>query len=111
MRPQVVMQTGVGASNPIRLNYRQTDFRVSLFTEVTGTATYTIQICGDDPATFTSISDYNTNANWFNTTLTDLVNATDNQTGNIFFPVQSIRINVTAGAGSVELTALQGNAT
>lgn len=111
MRPQVVTQTGTGTSNPIRVNYRQNNFKIGLATEVTGTATYTVQHTLDDPANFSSISDYNTNGNWFDNDVADLVGATTNQDGNIFFPIQAMRLNVTAGTGSVELTVLQGNAT
>ena len=110
MRPQVVTQTGVGISDPIIVNYRQNNFKIGLATNVDGTATYTIQHTLDDPANFSSQTDYNTNGNWFNNDVADLVGATANQDGNIFFPIRAIRVNVTAGTGSVEFTVLQGNA-
>lgn len=111
MRPQVVTQTGVGQSDPIVVNYRQNNFKIGLATDVVAPATYTIQHTLDDPANFSSASDYNTNANWFDNDIADLVGATTNQDGNIFFPIRAIRVNQTVGAGSVELTVLQGNAT
>ena len=111
MRPQITSTSGVEISNPIIVNYRQNNFKIGLATDVVVPATYTIQHTLDDPADFSGITDYNTNANWFDNDLADLVGATTNQDGNIFFPIRAIRLNQTAGAGSVELTVLQGNAT
>ena len=110
MRPKVITQTGVGLSRPFVVNYRQNAFRISVSTNVTGTATYTIQHTFDDPNNFTDANDYNTNANWFDIDLTDMVGATTDQDGNYFFPVRAVRTNVTAGTGSVATTLIQGNA-
>lgn len=120
MRPQVVSATGNGASvvvsNPVVVNYRQNNFKVGLAAVVggTGTVSYTVQHTLDDPYSFSSTSDFNTNATWFDNDEPDLVNATGNQDGNIFFPVRAIRLSLsatTAATRTVTLTVLQGNAT
>ncbi len=110
MRPKVITQTGVGASAPFVVNYRQNSFKLSVATAVTGTATYTVQHTLDDPADYADATDYNTNANWLNIDLAELVDSTTNQDGNYFFPIRAVRTNVTAGSGSVATTFLNGNA-
>jgi hypothetical protein len=75
---------------------------VSVQGVVTGAATYTVQVTLDKveempPAAVT----------WFDVTVPALVGATANQIGAIPFPVAAIRVNQTAGAGSMKLTVLQ----
>lgn len=120
MRPQVVSATGNGSSvvvsDPIIVNYRQNNFKIGLaaVVEGTGIVSYTVQHTLDDPYTFDNATDYNTNATWFDNDIADLVAATGNQDGNIFFPVRAIRLSLsdtTVATRTVTLTVLQGNAT
>ena len=86
-----VVQSVVGASAAIDL-LGTTDVRVSYMVVVTGTVTYSIQhSLGDD--------EFIDN--------TDTINQTTNQDGNYVMPVQKIRVNVTAGTGSVKLHVRQ----
>lgn len=120
MRPQVVSVTGNGStvvlSNPIIVNYRQNNFKIGLAVSIEGTGiiSYTVQHTLDDPANFNSISDYNTNATWFDNDVADLVGASANQDGNIFFPIRAVRLSLsdtTVATRTATLTVLQGNAT
>jgi hypothetical protein len=116
MRPQVVSATGNGAStvlsDPIIVNYRQNNFKIGLAVNVTPPVTYTVQHTLDDPYSFSSTSDFNNNATWFSNDIADLVGATGNQDGNIFFPVRAVRLSLEAAStGTATLTVLQGNAT
>lgn len=121
MRPHVATQTGVGQSDPYIVNHRQNSFKMSISTQVTGTATYTIQHTLDNPWETTDTTNntpvyadaaaFNANAQWVDIDLTELVDATDAQDGNYFFPVRAVRINQTAGDGTVEATFIVGNAT
>lgn len=110
MRPATTSQTGVGTSDPVRLDYRQNSFKVGVACALNGTtATYTLQHTMDDPANFSSIADYNTNANWFDNSDPNLVGATVDRDSNYGFPIQSSRVEVTLGAGTVTVTYLQGS--
>lgn len=121
MRPKVITQTGTGTSTPVIVNWRQNQGKISINTEVTGTVTYTVQHTLDDPwakldtinntPVYSDAEAFNTDANWQDIDLADLVAATTGQDGNYFFPVRAIRLNVTAGSGTVQATILQGNVT
>lgn len=105
MRQVSVSKTGTGASDLIVLDYIQTPFNVSLSTKVTGSATYTIQHTFDD----IFASGYSAGSGtWYDSDDTNFVNATANQNSNYAFPVRATRVNITTGAGTVELTAIQG---
>lgn len=91
MNVQVVVQTGVGASKVI-VPLSANPFNVGFGAVVTGTVTYTIE------HTFDSV-------NWFDNET--VVGQIDNQDGNIILPVAGIRINITAGTGTVTLTTIQ----
>lgn len=105
MRPVTVTQTGVGNSPVIALDYNAKPFNVSLSTIVTGTVVYTIQHTFDD----IYAAGYNpASGNWFDHDNADLVNATANANDNYMAPVRGSRIHQTSGAGSVQLTAIQG---
>lgn len=106
MRPKTITQTGVGTTAWIPLNRMQTPFNVSLGAVISGTVTYTIQHTFDnvlDPTiaqgTITAFDNVNMTAQ------------TTNSTGNYAFPVAAVRLNITAGTGSVALTILQGATT
>jgi len=86
-------QTGVGASAAIYPSAGN-PFNVGMGCVVSGTVTYTIEHSFD--------SDSN---DWFSHS--DLVNKSSSTDGNYAFPVAAIRINVTAGTGTVTLAFLQ----
>ena len=104
MRPISLIQTGVGVSVPIPMDWRADPFSATLDALVSGAApTYTIQYTCDDirtpgwnPAT----------ANWESVAgMTAVANAPS--TANLVSPVTAVRINQTAGAGSTTLRVLQ----
>lgn len=83
----------------------QSPFNTSLWTKVTGTATYTIEHTPDD----VFASNFNpATATWYNHDDAIMVNATANQKSNLMFPARASRISQTAGSGSVQLTGIQG---
>ena len=93
--------TGVGTSTWIPVNSSQANFKVSLFTGVTGTATYTIQHTPDNvmDASVTPVA-YNHDI---------LAGLTSGNDGNYAYPVRAVRINLTSGTGTVTLKVLQGD--
>ena len=102
MRAIVLTTSGVATSPVAAANLNISPFSVGFGAVVTGTTTYSVQHTFDDvyapnfnPAT----------ANWFNHAT--VVAATANADGNYAFPVRGIRLNLTAGTGSVVLTLLQ----
>jgi hypothetical protein len=86
------------------LNWRQTDFQVSLGVAVTGTIDVTVQ------HTFDALhSEYSSSLTWF--PHASLGNVTANEDGNYAFPVTATRLminSVTAG-GTVTFLVIQGN--
>ena len=109
MRPVVETVTSATQSDPIRVNWRNTPFNLSIGVDLNpGVLTYTVEHTFDDPTDFSSASDYNTTATWRDTTGLTALTATNE--GNIAFPVQAVRLNVTAfTSGSAEITVIQGN--
>lgn len=99
MRQQVVSQTGVGSSAIIPMNLDSTPFNVGFGVVATGTVTYTIQHTFDNPWTTTSPV-------WFNHPTVAAVVST-NSDGNYAFPVAAVKVVVTAGAGTAQLTLIQ----
>lgn len=91
IRSKFVVQSVVGASEAIDVEDTN-DIRISYVVVVTGTVTYTVQhsIGGD------AFVDN-----------TDNQARTDNRDGNYVFPVQKIRVNVTAGTGTATLHVRQ----
>lgn len=98
MRPIKISQTGVGASVPAVVDREQQTFAVGFGAVVTGTATYTIEHTYDDPLQSTPVT-------WF--PHATVVAQTASKDGGYNLPVAAIRINITAGTGSVALTVLQ----
>ena len=111
MRPVVKTVSSVATSDPIRVNWRGglSQFALSIGVDLNpGALTYTVEHTFDDPSGFTSASDYNSNATRRATTGLTALTATDE--GNIAFPVQAVRLNVTAfTSGSAEITVMQSN--
>lgn len=102
MTPIVLSQTGVGATGVAAMDHYRPVFNVSIGAVVSGSATYTVQHTFDNvfAANFTPAT-----ATWFNHET--LVSQTTSQDGNYAFPVRGIRVNVTAGSGTVSTTIIQ----
>jgi archaellum component FlaF (FlaF/FlaG flagellin family) len=99
MRQQVVSQTGTGSSAIIPMNLDSTPFNVGFGVVATGTVTYTVQHTFDNPWTTASPT-------WFNHPTVASVVST-NADGNYAFPVAAIKVAVTSGAGTAQLTVIQ----
>lgn len=93
MKVTVEAKTGTGQTAVIRPRPAN-PFNVGFGVVVSGTVTYTVQ------HTFN-------NTDYFSHDATDLVDATANQDGNYAFPVAGIRVDVTAGTGTVTITTIQ----
>ena len=100
MRPQVISKTGTGTTAWIPVDYKQNPFNVGFGVVVNGAITYNIE------HTFDDIFDTSNTPVAF--THSTIVAQTTNKDGNYAFPIRAIRLNVTAGTGSVTLTVLQG---
>lgn len=98
--PSIVTQTGTGTSAWIPVDYTQNAFAIGFGCVVSGTVTYTVQ------HTFDNIQDSSITPTAFDHSTVSA--ETTNQDGNYAFPVRAIRLNVTAGTGSVTITILQG---
>lgn len=103
MRPAIVSVTGVNVSKVVPPDWNSSPFNVGIGCVVFGTATYTVEHTFDDvfdpafnPATATWIAN------------TGLTAQTTTKDGNYAFPVRGIRLNVTAGTGTVTMTVMQG---
>jgi hypothetical protein len=88
---QFVSQTGVGASEDIKIQDTN-DFRVAYAVAVVGTVTYTVQHTLDG-------------VTWFDNS--DTKNQTVPKDGNYVLPVAAVRVNVTAGTGTATLHVRQ----
>ena len=102
MRRKSITVTATGPSQWIPLDFRQAPFNVSVSAKInSGTATYTVEHTFDDvlgtSGPFTAYPH------------TSLVAQTANKDGNYAFPVEAVRINVTAGSSpNVTFTVIQG---
>lgn len=97
-RPKTFSVTGVGTTAAIPVDYRKEYFALSILCDVSGSATYTVQHCLDNVlngATPTWV-DHPT-----------LVGKTGTADGNYAFPVTAVRLNVTAGTGTVNMRLVQ----
>lgn len=101
MRPSSFTQTGVGVSAWFPVDYRRNPFNASFACEVTGTVTYTVEHTFGDVFTPGASLTAFPNAT--------VVGASANAVGNYVAPIRAVRINITAGTGSVTLTWLQGH--
>ena len=98
-------QTGTGSSGVYIPDTFLNPFNIGIGCIVTGTVTFTVQHTFDDvfSPTFSAGS-----ATWFpNSGITDKSANTD---GNYAYPVNGIRVTVTAGTGSVTVKLLQAGA-
>lgn len=91
----------------MRVNVKQRDFKLGIFTDINGTLTYTVEHSADDPAD-TYTTSYSTDATWRATT--GLTTSAVTAEGNIAFPVQAARLKInTYTSGTTKLTLLQGS--
>ncbi len=102
MRPIAISQTGPGQSAVIPLDYLIAPFQVGIGCKVTGTATFTVEHCYDDPFApgFTPAG-----ATWFPST--DFTAKTASADGGYTRPVRAVRLNVASGSGKVDMVVLQ----
>lgn len=97
MRPATKSITGVGVSEWMPLNLHADPFNVGFGCVVSGgAATYDVEHTFDDPAGSPAAFKHPT-----------LVAQNASKDGNYAFPVRAMRINLTAGVGTVTLTAIQ----
>ncbi len=100
MRPIRVVQSSVGASQAIVLDVNGRP-EVSLQADVTGVATYSIQ------QTLDNVFDPTITPIWLDHPDSNLVGQTVDRQGNYAYIPFAVRVNLTAGAGSVALTVIQ----
>jgi len=98
--PSIVTQTGTGTSAWIPVDFTQNAFAIGFGCVTSGTVTYDVQ------HTFDNIQSSSVTPTAFKHSV--LVGQVENKDGNYAFPIRAVRINVTAGTGSVTLTVLQG---
>jgi len=101
MRPQTITQTATGTSAWIPVDHKQNPFLISFGCVISGSPTYTVEHTFDDilgGATATAFAHQYIAA------------ATANEDGNYSYPCTGVRLNVTAGTGSVTMTLLQPTA-
>ena len=97
MKPQVVSVTGVGNSSPVVVNTNVSPVALGLGAHATGTVTYSVEYCFDDPGTgFT---------NWYPSAT--LAAKSASTFDSCLFPVTGVRVAITAGTGTVALTVAQ----
>ena len=102
MRPTVVTVTGVGTSAVIPVDYYVSPTSIGLGCTLTGTATYSVQYTFDD----VFASGYNpATGNWVDHP--SLTAKTASADSNLAYPARGVRLNVTAGTGSVRLVFIQ----
>lgn len=102
MRPVTYNITGTGVSGVYAPDHYVSPFNVSLGVTVTGTATYTVQYTFDDVFDGSYVPD---SGSWIDHP--SLTAQTATKDSNIAYPVRGVRLNVTAGTGTVRLTVIQ----
>ncbi len=98
-----ISQTGVGSSPIYVYNYLLEPSSISVQIVVTGTATYTLEVTLDDVS---DISFNPSTANWFGF-FSGTTNSTVSQNNSSNFPYRGIRVTISSGTGTVEVTILQ----
>lgn len=97
MRPIEVSQTGVGTSAAIPLDIHGRP-EVSLQVNATGTVTWKVEQTLNDPAG---------SPVWFDHPDANMVAQTVSRQGNYAYIPRAVRLNVTAGTGTAQLTVIQ----
>lgn len=101
MRSIVLTRSGSTGTSPLGvLDTYRSPFNVGIGVKVTGTATYTIEHTFDDVLLTNPAS-----ATWYSHVA--LVGLSVNADGNYAFPVTAVRVNMTAGTGTVTATIIQ----
>ena len=101
MRPLTVSQTDVGASAVVPVDFMQISPSVSIGAVVSGTVTYNIE------HTYSDTLDSTVTPVWF--VAPELSAKTTSADGVFKGPIRGLRINITAGSGTVTMTVLQGD--
>lgn len=102
MRPTSVTVSSQTTSAPIPVNWRAKNFGLSVFVDVTGTNTSTVQ------HTFDNIYDPAVTPTWMDHA--SLAAMTADEDGNYAFPVRAVRLNVTAWtSGSATMTLIHND--
>ena len=91
-QPSILTTNGVMTSNVYNVNYHVTPVNIGFGAIATGTVTYTVQHSFDG-------------TNWFNNSAAS--NLIASQDGYYIYPIKFLRINQTAGTGSVVCTVIQ----
>lgn len=91
--------SGVGTSPVLPMDFRAQVFNVGFGCEATGTVTFSVQ------HTFDDIYNLAITPVWFNHAF--VVGSTTSVDGNYAFPISAMRLNITAGTGSVTINILQ----
>jgi hypothetical protein len=98
----VLSQTGTGASRVIAPDYFRAPFAIGLGAVISGTATVSVEATFEDPL---SGSFNPSTAVWFAIPDFSAISAT--KIGRLDIPCRGLRVNVTAGAGTVTLYVQQ----
>lgn len=111
MRPITKTVSSMSISDPIRVDWRGggSNFNLTAAVILDGAVlTYTVSYSLDEPQSFTDKADYNMNGAWL--PVTALMAQTADASANVDFPIQAIRLAVTAHtSGSATMTILQSN--
>ena len=95
MRPITVIGTAVGNGETIRVDYRQSDFKIGIGCTVSGTINYSLEHSFDGTSWF--VND-------------DIATDTTSEDTNYAFPIWAVRLVVhSESGGSVTMTLLQGS--
>jgi len=99
-----ISQTGVGSSSIYQVDYLQERVILGIQAVINGTVTYTVEYTLDDIAA----SNFNAStADWI-PVAANLTNAVTSITGVLNgFPCRGVRVTVSSGSGTVDVTILQ----
>lgn len=96
MKTQTISLTGTGNSSAVVVNTNTNPVNIGLAFVVSGTVNYTMQVCYDDPNSFTT---------WFDDAT--VASKTANFASSITTPVTGIRFKINSGTGTVTMSAVQ----
>ncbi len=97
-----------GATEATQVNWRIAEFKLGFGVTINDTASYGVQHTFDDPAEYTDKADWTTNAVWFDhETVNSVVD--ENADGNYAYPIQGVRLNVTANTDTVTMKIMQAS--
>jgi hypothetical protein len=106
MRP-IVLNFNDTTDQAVRVNYRQQDFKIGFGVELGSTGTYSVQHTFDDPADYATQALWVTDAQWYDNEDLGLIGATSSNDGNYAFPIQGVKLSVSANASTIKMTILQ----